>query len=44
MLAERRLVLPGLIGSAVALEDILEGVHRVADGDAAGGRVMVEVR
>lgn len=44
MLAERRLVLPGLIGSAVALEDILEGVHRAADGDAAGGRVMVEVR
>lgn len=44
MFADGRLVLPGLIGSGVALEDVLEGVHRVADGDSTGGRVIVHVR
>jgi hypothetical protein len=27
----------------VDLENVLEGVHRVADGDAVSGRVMVRV-
>jgi threonine dehydrogenase-like Zn-dependent dehydrogenase len=43
MIARGQLTLPGLVGSEVDLENVLEGVHRVADGDAVSGRVMVRV-
>lgn len=44
MLGEGRLSVPGLIGSEVELENVMDGLRRVSDGDAEGSRVILRIQ
>ena len=43
LLGEGRLVLPHAVGDVIALDDVAEGVRRVADGRTGGGRIVVDL-
>ena len=44
MLADGSLVLPKVVGDVISIEDVAEGVERVARGDTGGSRIVVDVR
>ena len=43
LLAEGKLVLPHAVGDVIPLEDVAEGVQRVARGDTGGSRIVVDI-
>jgi D-arabinose 1-dehydrogenase-like Zn-dependent alcohol dehydrogenase len=43
LLAEGKLVLPHAVGDVIALEDVVEGIHRVARGETRGSRIVVDI-
>src|SRR4051794_6918214 len=43
MLGDGRLALPHAVGDVIALEDVAEGVRRVAEGRTGGGRLVVDL-
>jgi hypothetical protein len=43
LLADGSLVLPHAVGDVISLEDVAEGVHRVARGETGGSRIVVDV-
>jgi threonine dehydrogenase-like Zn-dependent dehydrogenase len=44
MMADGRLVLPKVVGDVIGIDDVAEGVARVARGDTGGSRIVVDVR
>ena len=44
MMGDGRLVLPRVVGDVISIEDVAEGVARVARGDTGGSRIVVDVR
>jgi alcohol dehydrogenase, propanol-preferring len=44
MMGDGRLVLPRVVGDVIGIEDVAEGVSRVARGDTGGSRIVVDVR
>lgn len=44
MMASGRLDLPRVVGDVIPIEDVAEGVARVARGDTGGSRIVVDVR
>lgn len=44
MMADGSLVLPKVVGDVIGIEDVAEGVARVARGDTGGSRIVVDVR
>jgi threonine dehydrogenase-like Zn-dependent dehydrogenase len=44
MMADGRLVLPKVVGDVIGIEEVAEGVARVARGDTGGSRIVVDVR
>jgi threonine dehydrogenase-like Zn-dependent dehydrogenase len=44
MMSTGRLKLPRAVGDIIPIEDVAEGVARVARGDTGGSRIVVDVR
>jgi threonine dehydrogenase-like Zn-dependent dehydrogenase len=44
MMADGTLVLPKVVGDVIGIEDVAEGVARVARGETGGSRIVVDVR
>jgi threonine dehydrogenase-like Zn-dependent dehydrogenase len=44
MMGSGELVLPKVVGDVIPIEDVAEGVARVARGDTGGSRIVVDVR
>jgi threonine dehydrogenase-like Zn-dependent dehydrogenase len=44
MMASGRLDLPRVVGDVIPIDDVAEGVARVARGDTGGSRIVVDVR
>jgi threonine dehydrogenase-like Zn-dependent dehydrogenase len=43
LLNEGKLVLPHAVGDVIPLDDVVEGVHRVARGETGGSRIVVDI-
>ena len=44
LMSSGRLTLPRVVGDVIPLDDVNEGVHRVARGDTGGSRIVVDIR
>ncbi len=44
LMSTGRLALPRVVGDVIGIEDVAEGVARVARGDTGGSRIVVDVR
>jgi threonine dehydrogenase-like Zn-dependent dehydrogenase len=44
LMSTGRLDLPRVVGDVISIEDVNEGVARVARGDTGGSRIVVDVR
>ena len=43
MMGDGRLTLPRVVGDVIALDDVRDGVERVARGDTGGSRIVVDI-
>jgi Zn-dependent alcohol dehydrogenase len=44
LMSSGQLTLPRVVGDVIPLDDVNEGVHRVARGDTGGSRIVVDIR